>query len=111
MADIKLDILWDINEDGDIEVTVSPIGHEDVVLGTATIDEQQIADALSDDLRLFHEGDSDIVFLEWELMAAKFRGYAEQIEDIIDTARQSKADEYSKILKSLAAKKKAGTLI
>lgn len=89
MADIALDLTWDIDPDGDIEFSVSHKGSENP-LASFTLDEETIADALGEDLTLFDEGEPDSIFVDWENLAAGFEYYAHQITTLIEAAKRNK---------------------
>ena len=89
MTDIKLNLEWDIIDGGDIEFSVSPEG-SGRALASFVLSEEEIADALSDDLTMFEQGEPDSIFLDWEMFAENLRYYADQIERLIEEAKLRK---------------------
>lgn len=89
MSDIKLNLSWDIDPNGDIEISVSPDG-SDLILAQFTIDEEEIASELADDLILFDQGEPDSIFIDWENLVDAFRHYADQIEKLVTEAKEQR---------------------
>jgi hypothetical protein len=89
MSDIALNLNWDIDSNGDIEFFVSSKG-SDNSLASFTLTEEDIAEELSEDLQLFDEGESSAIFHDWEQLAAGFEYYAQQINTLINEAKEKR---------------------
>lgn len=87
MSDVKLNLLWEINSDGDIEFSVSPEG-SDTVLGSIVLDETEIALELSSDLEDYDREGDEFYLREWESLVASLRRWADDIEGLIEDARE-----------------------
>lgn len=107
MADIKLDIAWDIEADGEIEIAVHPTSDPKLVLGKFTLGEDVILENLESDIREAERADSDAVLLEWEALAAFFEDMSEAINNRLNNYRQSQKDDLASLLEMLRARKAA----
>ena len=98
MADIKLDFAWAIEEDGEVEITVHPAKHRDVVLGSMTLDEDLFLEELDGDITEYLQGESDAIFLDRENLADLLGHISQRIEAKIEAAKGLKnpPKDYSK---------------
>lgn len=98
MADIKLDFAWAIENDGEIEITVHPAKHRDVVLGTMRLDEELFLDELDGDITEFLQGSPYELFLDWENLADLFMDLSCKITAKIEAAKSQRyrPKDYSK---------------
>lgn len=98
MADIKLDFAWSIEQDGEVEITVHPAKHKEVVLGSMTLDEDLFLDELDGDITEYLQGEGDAIFLDWECLADLLGHISQRIEAKIAEAKALKHPirDYSK---------------
>lgn len=99
MADVKLDVNWDINEDGDFEISVSPEGIESLTLTSFTLDSETIMEALEDDVEDYEQNDEDTVFIEWEQLAYSLSLLSEQITNRIEDALRPRREMRLKVIR------------
>ncbi|MDQ2066724.1 hypothetical protein Q9295_10075 [Xinfangfangia sp. CPCC 101601] len=91
MADIKLNFNWDINEDGEVEITLSPSKDSGVVLGTFTLDDDLFIQGLQTDINAFTtEGAGEEVFYAYEDLADNLTDIAETITKMIEEAKKGR---------------------
>lgn len=85
MSDIKLNLEWDISPAGEFEFMVSPVGGP--VLATLTLKEDDIAEAISDDLEFYDADPDPEVLKDWEALSNHLRYLSDNIDRLLEDAR------------------------
>lgn len=86
MTDIKMDLTWDIDPDGDIEFSVSPAG-SDLVLASFSLDEGELADALEEDLEAFDSAEDEDILRPWQRLAQRLAYFSTEISTLVEDAK------------------------
>lgn len=80
MADINLDFEWDITADGDLEISISPVG-SDADLGTFVLDSEEILSEFEADIEAHEQNPDEFNLYHWEEFAEKLQNLATTIFD------------------------------
>lgn len=99
MADVKLNVHWDINDEGDFEISVSPEGSDSLILTSFTLGDETVMDALEDDVEEFLQEDQDSIFIEWEQLAYSLSLLSDKITDRIEEVLKPRRDMRLKVIR------------
>lgn len=77
---IAMDFVWEITDDGELSVDVTPKGHDGPVLGNFTFDQESLLEALDEDIERLHE-DPTYEMEEW----IAFRSHLLRMFDGVNT--------------------------
>lgn len=96
MADIKFDLTWDMDQQGQVVFSVALENHNDT-LADFTFDNEQIEDAFEEDRdEYFNTGKSEVLD-SWYDLAEDLRAKAANIDRLIQEARQTEAHMWDNI--------------